>query len=48
MSEPAFKRGDIVTIAGCHEMAPNTNRRWWQFWKPRMVRTDKLAKWIAA
>jgi hypothetical protein len=38
----AMKPGDMVTIGGCYVMAANPDRRWWQFWRPRMVPTDEL------
>lgn len=31
------KVGDIFTVGGVHTAVPNTERRWWQFWKPRWV-----------
>ncbi len=30
------------TIAGVYAEIPNPSRKWWQFWKPRLVVSDKL------
>lgn len=32
-----IKPGDIVTVAGFYVTVPNPHRRWWQFWKPKMI-----------
>lgn len=32
-----MKTGETFTIAGVHKMVPNLDRKWWQFWKPRLV-----------
>lgn len=37
---PGMVSGDVITITG--DTVPNTNRKWWQFWKPRNV----LRKWV--
>ncbi len=39
--------GDKFTIAGVYEMIPNPNRRWWQWWRPRKVASDRLAEFRA-
>lgn len=33
----ALKPGDKLTIAGAMVPIKNPSRKWWQFWKPRMV-----------
>ena len=38
----AWKSGDTLTIAGVYELIPNRDKRWWQFWKPKKVRSDRL------
>ena len=35
---------DTVTFAGFFVPTPNPHRRWWQFWRPRMVRTNELQR----
>lgn len=32
-----IQRGDTFTIAGVYETMLNPQRRWWQFWKPKIV-----------
>lgn len=34
---------ETFTVAGMYEQVRNPNRRWWQFWKPRMINSDRLA-----
>lgn len=45
MEKPTeYKSGDVFTIEGLHPAIRDPNRRWWQFWKPRMVADkDRLA-----
>lgn len=33
----SVKVGDEFTIAGVRTAVPNTDRKWWQFWKPKFV-----------
>ncbi len=40
-----MKPGDKVTIEGVYRAIPNPDRRWWQFWKPRMVDTSEPMEW---
>ena len=42
-----IKTGDTITIAGVMRKAINPDRRWWQFWKPRMVASDELQAFVA-
>jgi hypothetical protein len=39
-----LKVGDEVTIAGCLVLVRNPDRRWWQFWKPRMIMSGELQR----
>lgn len=32
-----IKMGDVFTISGIYEEVKNPDRKWWQFWKPKMV-----------
>lgn len=32
-----IKEGDMITIEGMHQMVPNPDRKWWQFWKPAKI-----------
>ena len=32
-----IKVGDEFTIGGVHTAVRNTDRKWWQLWKPRWV-----------
>lgn len=31
-----------MTVSGIYRCIPNPERKWWQFWKPRIVQTDDL------
>ena len=42
------KAGDTITVAGIYETIPNPDRRWWQFWKPRQLTTDRLQVFTVA
>lgn len=33
----AGKPGDTFQIEGVHPYVPNPGRKWWQFWKPRVI-----------
>lgn len=44
-SELGFKVGDVVTIEG-EWTYPNPNRCWWQFWKPKRIKTDLPAQYV--
>lgn len=46
MSE--IKPGDTITLADCYRAVPNSARRWWQFWKPRLVASEELAVFTVA
>lgn len=37
-----IKAGDKFTIAGLHRMERNSDRRWWQFWRPKMIAGPEL------
>lgn len=37
-----MNNGDLVTIDEIYRKIPNRDRKWWQFWKPRLVTTDEL------
>jgi hypothetical protein len=41
-----FAVGDTLTIAGVMARVPNPARRWWQWWKPRMIDGPKLQKFV--
>lgn len=34
---PNIKVGDVFTIEGIRPLIANPDRRWWQFWKPRLI-----------
>lgn len=36
--------GDTLTIANHYVQIINHDRKWWQFWKPKMVNSDQLYK----
>lgn len=38
MADSTIKPGEAFTIEGLYRMVPNPDRRWWQFWKPRLVK----------
>lgn len=38
LSPDAIHLGDYFTISGVHKMVSNPARRWWQLWKPRLVK----------
>lgn len=40
-NEPYIPSGAAFTIAGVFKMVPS-GRKWWQFWKPKMVKSDEL------
>jgi hypothetical protein len=37
-----IKLGDTFTIAGDYTQIKNPNRKWWQVWKPKIVKANKL------
>lgn len=40
--------GDKFTIENFYSSVKNQDRRWWQFWKPRLVRSKDLVEWKVA
>lgn len=43
-----MKPGDTFTLEGIHELYPNFHRRWWQFWKPKLVKGAALRRFKVA
>lgn len=41
-----METGDTFTIAGVNRMVPNPSRKWWQFWKPRMIDSGQIQMFI--
>lgn len=39
-----MKSGDSLTIAGVWRKIPNPDRKWWQFWRPRMVASGEYQR----
>jgi len=37
-----MEAGDKITMAGFNRMIRNPSRKWWQFWKPRMIDSGQL------
>ena len=44
MSNDVFEIDGVFEIGGVVRMVRNLDRRWWQFWKPKMVPTKRLAQ----
>lgn len=45
MTNSKMQPGDTLTIADHHVLIINQDRKWWQFWKPKMVKGDQLYKY---
>ena len=42
---PDMKPGDTIRIAGCYQKVPNPRRKWWSFWRPKMIDGPELQVW---
>lgn len=41
-------QGDVFTIGNVFEMIPNPRRKWWTFWRPKLIRTQELQKFTVS
>jgi hypothetical protein len=45
MAKMTLQPGDKIILSGLPNMVPS-GRRWWQFWKPRMVESHEPQAFI--
>lgn len=39
---------ETFTVTGMYEQVRNPDRRWWQFWKRKMIDTDRPLKFTVS